>query len=266
LRVVVIQVCYMPEPKKRHHVIVELRRIIDQKQINFAPFIGCSVHTLQSVETGRLNLSPRVAQKIADKTGVDPSWLLKNEAGSQIRTRYGEIFSKETFEEHSKSRRADSSWEIVNIHHGLAEAFSWLCQAYLGAAQKGQIALLQFRLNELCADLSERFPISSHASSCLTHAIASQIKPIKQLAPLLSDVFAQQLAEIFEDEFGKQSARNRKIDTIQLLNLYAKGFLKRQSSIRRPVQSRQYYSPASAQSKTKSAHPSPKRARGKTQK
>jgi len=46
----------------------------DQKR--FAELIGCSVHTLQSIETGRLKLSQKLAHRIARETGVAVDWLV----------------------------------------------------------------------------------------------------------------------------------------------------------------------------------------------
>lgn len=47
---------------------------MDQSQ--FAELIGKSIHTIQSIEAGRLVISESLARQIAGMTGVDPKWTL----------------------------------------------------------------------------------------------------------------------------------------------------------------------------------------------
>jgi len=74
-------------PSKKHNVarlraFLNGREKFDQEQ--FAELIGCSVHTLQSIETGRLKLSEELAHRIASETWVDVDWLLKNNRRARI--------------------------------------------------------------------------------------------------------------------------------------------------------------------------------------
>jgi DNA-binding XRE family transcriptional regulator len=68
----------MPRPSAKKTNVAKLRIRIGEKQEGFARRIGCSLHTLQSVETGRLRLSKQLATQISAKTGVHVDWLLKN--------------------------------------------------------------------------------------------------------------------------------------------------------------------------------------------
>lgn len=66
----------MPKPISRKTRLGRLRAIAGASAEEFAE-IGCvSVHTIRSVETGRLKLSDGVAESIAFGTGVEPEWLL----------------------------------------------------------------------------------------------------------------------------------------------------------------------------------------------
>jgi DNA-binding XRE family transcriptional regulator len=61
------------------HNVSRLRVLIGEKQESFAKLIGCSVHTLQSIETGRLKLSEELARRISAATDVDLTWLREND-------------------------------------------------------------------------------------------------------------------------------------------------------------------------------------------
>ena len=61
------------------HNVARLRVLTGEKQESFAKLIGCSVHTLQSIETGRLKLSEELARRISAATDVDLNWLGKND-------------------------------------------------------------------------------------------------------------------------------------------------------------------------------------------
>lgn len=61
------------------HNVARLRVSVGEKQEAFARLIGCSIHTLQSVETGRLKLSEELARRIAAATDVDLNWLREND-------------------------------------------------------------------------------------------------------------------------------------------------------------------------------------------
>lgn len=71
----------MRHPSQKHNV-ARLRAFLnkfekfDQKQ--FADLIGCSVHKLQNIETGRTPLDESLARQISNETGVAVQWLLEN--------------------------------------------------------------------------------------------------------------------------------------------------------------------------------------------
>jgi len=64
--------------KKPQVCVVWIREQLDMTQSDLANLIGASVHTIQSIELGRLTLSERFAYKIAEQTGVSPRWLRAN--------------------------------------------------------------------------------------------------------------------------------------------------------------------------------------------
>jgi transcriptional regulator with XRE-family HTH domain len=58
--------------------VIWIRKQLGMSQSVFANMIGASMHTILSIELGRLDLSERFAYKISEETGVRPRWLLAN--------------------------------------------------------------------------------------------------------------------------------------------------------------------------------------------
>ncbi len=91
--------------------------------VGFALLVGCSIHTLQSVESGRLKLSKTLATRISAVTGVGVDWLLKNDlksapvAATSFKTYTGETvydsYSLETFRE---AKRLHQTQEWISLH------------------------------------------------------------------------------------------------------------------------------------------------------
>ena len=68
------------------------------KQPTFAELVGCSLPTLQSIESGRLALSERLALKISQETGVNVEWLLDDDEMDDPTTTTGVSYRKEHYE------------------------------------------------------------------------------------------------------------------------------------------------------------------------
>jgi transcriptional regulator with XRE-family HTH domain len=86
------------------HNVARLRVFIGEKQEAFAKMIGCSIHTLQSVETGRtdrLKLSEHLARKISSETGIACDWLLENDLEAPL---VADSLRPFTIEHYSKRR------------------------------------------------------------------------------------------------------------------------------------------------------------------
>jgi hypothetical protein len=59
---------------------------------------GCSRHTVESVEQGRLRLSARLATKISEATGIDYNWLLAGDPTLPMVARDGAPYRQKDFE------------------------------------------------------------------------------------------------------------------------------------------------------------------------
>src|SRR5262245_36752431 len=97
----------MAKPKSKTTVSV-LRSTIGISAKKLADLIGRSIHTVKSLESGRLALSEDLAMKISHETGVDTRWLLGGNpqtrpfpdviAQEYLSARLDEDYSKEVFD------------------------------------------------------------------------------------------------------------------------------------------------------------------------
>jgi hypothetical protein len=58
---------------------------------------NCSVHTIVSVETGRLTLSKKLGWRISQATGCDFMWLTANDPGLAVTDHEGRRYTAESF-------------------------------------------------------------------------------------------------------------------------------------------------------------------------
>jgi DNA-binding XRE family transcriptional regulator len=68
----------MPASLRRHN-LARLREELSISQTTLAAWIGRSWSAIKAIETGKLELSSRLATLISATTGVDRNWLLRND-------------------------------------------------------------------------------------------------------------------------------------------------------------------------------------------
>jgi transcriptional regulator with XRE-family HTH domain len=79
--------------------IAQLRAIIGLRAKELADVLGCSVPTINSIETGRLKLSEAMAKRMVHETGISLAWLLNGDVSAPPIAEWGgEPFTAETFE------------------------------------------------------------------------------------------------------------------------------------------------------------------------
>jgi transcriptional regulator with XRE-family HTH domain len=71
-------------PSVRRHNLARLRKALNMTQAELAELISRKEITVRSIETGKLALSPKLATLIAEATGADRDWLLKNDLNADI--------------------------------------------------------------------------------------------------------------------------------------------------------------------------------------
>jgi transcriptional regulator with XRE-family HTH domain len=82
----------------RKTTIAVLREILGIKDFEMAEILKRTVHTIHSLESGRLKLSPELATKMFHETGISLDWLLDEEPNAPPISGRGEPYTKEIFE------------------------------------------------------------------------------------------------------------------------------------------------------------------------
>jgi transcriptional regulator with XRE-family HTH domain len=75
-----------------------LRAILGIKAFEMAELIGCSPHTINSLETGRMPLSEVIAGRMFNETEISPQWLLEGDPKAPPKSAYGEPYTKAIFD------------------------------------------------------------------------------------------------------------------------------------------------------------------------
>ncbi len=128
-----------------NRAVKQLRKMIGRTQAEFATMIGASKDTVVSWETGRNQLSPAFARRIAFATGVEGDCLLRNRKAlacgfPQARQK---VYTAEDFERHRQTVIGCSDEE--GARHHLEHCADALELLFLAAAQNGG-GKLRYRL------------------------------------------------------------------------------------------------------------------------
>ena len=81
-----------------HHSLRQLRAVLGIHQQQLAVLVNRSRHTIESLEIGRLKLSPQLAVEISRACGVDAQWLLANDPRLPMVNRAGVPYTRRDFE------------------------------------------------------------------------------------------------------------------------------------------------------------------------
>ena len=142
-----------PEPQVFSSVR-HLRRIINKDQREFALLIGCSRHTIESIEQGRLKLSPRLAVTISHATGIDPGWLLANEGSLPMVNRSEQPY----YAKRDLKLAHDPDLKSLQFHQvapmlEIGVAYDVLCLGLKAARKKNMVPQYMLKLKYLVQDM-----------------------------------------------------------------------------------------------------------------
>jgi transcriptional regulator with XRE-family HTH domain len=70
--------------KRSPHVLRWVRETLDLTQAEMASALGCAEPTVRAVESGRLKLSPKFAQRLSTLTGIHVGKLASNNLGNPL--------------------------------------------------------------------------------------------------------------------------------------------------------------------------------------
>ena len=86
----------MPRTPRTEHVLRRLRAVIGKSQKDFAMMIGISASALQRIELGSLRISPKIANRIREATGLDTR-CLRNWPRGELKSVRGNLYTRAEF-------------------------------------------------------------------------------------------------------------------------------------------------------------------------
>jgi DNA-binding XRE family transcriptional regulator len=116
----------------------QLRSVLSKTQKEFSAIIGVSKDTIESLEQGRLKLSPKLALRISRMCGVDHAWLNDDANDKEMINEYGEPYTLRDFEE-CQERDASLSFYLAAEEMQIAIAYDRLVRAYREARATHQV-------------------------------------------------------------------------------------------------------------------------------
>jgi transcriptional regulator with XRE-family HTH domain len=170
--------------KKAKHTLAVVRESLGLTQHEMAERLGVSENTIKSIEcnSGRMNLSPPLAQRVQLETGVDAQWLLKNDAAKPIRFYLGSKWLDEKKKPQkmtmTKSRQIIVSGQKTDNLIACAirflhfwEAITQIIGIASNAVGQGKFSLFIYRLRRLISDLESDFGYDKKLESRLQSQI-----------------------------------------------------------------------------------------------
>lgn len=134
----------MPKRPRFTHPMRAIRTAIGISQSGLADLVGCSVHTIQAVENGRLAVSPTLEARFFVETGADTKELVKGRKGKAL-DQNGRPYSKEYY------RTWKERWESYDNQAALRDFDSLLADA----ARQGKSRELLVQVREWFYDWRE---------------------------------------------------------------------------------------------------------------
>jgi transcriptional regulator with XRE-family HTH domain len=126
-----------------HSNLKRLRKFLTLTQKEMADLGGCSRHTVQSIEIGRVVLSARIASKISTSTGIDLAWLMSNDRAPMI-TSASEEYTISEFQRRQTNRVAPDAAHYKWRELQLAGAFDMMHRLLAANRLKGKDAVNEF--------------------------------------------------------------------------------------------------------------------------
>ena len=162
-------VSVMTRTTKKTPVAV-LRFIIGEKAQGFADLLGCTVHTINSLETERrLKLSEEMAQRMSHETGIAVGWLLAGNAKAPPVTAWGEPFTPEAYQRHRAKKLRRDKVPPVRLAVDFVN-FAGQLRGILSRANRGSnYALPAWKVARFLASLAKEY---GDDSSGVTWAVA----------------------------------------------------------------------------------------------
>ena len=175
-------------PSPQRHTLAVLRLTIGLTQKEMAAILECSTPTIQAVELGRLNLSEKLAGLVSHKTGINLTWLLKNDVNQPPVDIEGVPYTKALFEDYQALGLQQKHPDLGALQalHSLTTNIRRLCAIQFRAYKNDDSALCAYKLAKAFEELEKHFGVTEedHVAVKMPESdkIAADIKKIPQLA------------------------------------------------------------------------------------
>ena len=126
---------------------------LSQKDI--AVWLDCSVHNVQSIESGRGGLTRENTEIIVQQTGVSPEWLTGNDTKKPLNG-LGRPYTQQDFDEAQLAARGNLP--VLKAQMELAYGIGSLATILLRACKRGEIDLYAAKLKNALGSVALRFP------------------------------------------------------------------------------------------------------------
>jgi transcriptional regulator with XRE-family HTH domain len=134
--------------------VAYVRNAMGMSTLEFADMVGRSVHTLKSLESGRLALSQGLAELMHDFTGVSVKWLMDEHGGGRPISDNGKELTGDEMLAIAVSRRAEMKAFADEVARDTAEAdvIGSLGELGVAIAQSDNPALVVYRIKKILGE------------------------------------------------------------------------------------------------------------------
>ncbi|HZM05041.1 MAG TPA: helix-turn-helix transcriptional regulator [Candidatus Saccharimonadales bacterium] len=209
--------------ERAKHTLAKLRITLGLGQKQMAELLEVSLATIQSIETGRLQLSKKLATRAEFETGIDAEWLLANDLSKAIEwflsernlpervnwspyKSFDDFFRTNSceglFRHHLKmirNFRTENQGKVIDVHVFWLQVIR-LIAVTESAIHKGKRRLCEFKIDQMIQDLESEFgseqkicddlKIAIHCAAGTDEIIKPKsVLPIQELSKRVSTVF-----------------------------------------------------------------------------
>ena len=134
-----------------------LRAIIGITDYAMADLLKCSIHSVHSLESGRLKMSEDMAVRMTYETGVSSSWLLDGDPKAPPRTFYGDPYTKAFYERTQANKADDDRPDRGNVMFEALDLCARLVAILLSAKTGGQWRMARYRARTAILEMAKNF-------------------------------------------------------------------------------------------------------------
>jgi DNA-binding XRE family transcriptional regulator len=173
---------------RQQNPIKTLRKLCGLTQVELAEILDCARLTVNSLESGKLKLSHKMAEKFALHTGVSKAWLLANNARSKpvCQRDPTAAFSRQAFERVRAEieRERTSPGELMAVSSYVEQYCAELRDCASTAVQTGDTTYFYYKLRlslRSFVDQHDRVPVqNAELMSRMTQVLQGAAAPLAQ--------------------------------------------------------------------------------------